>query len=79
MDVGRGACHAISHVLARSHRDDTNGERYHRVLLPVPDVTGQRLRQRHGHVQVSRLLRGATVHHRLFLLPDGPPPHGVHA
>lgn len=79
MDTGRGAGHAVGHVLARGHRDDTRGERDHRVLLPVPDVTGQRLRQGHCHVQAARVLRGAVVRHSVLLLLDGPPPVGVHA
>lgn len=79
MDIGRGSGHAVGHVLAPGHRTNTQYEHDHRVLLPVSDGAGQRLRTGHGHVQAARVLRGAAVRDRLFLPADGPPPDGVHA
>lgn len=79
MDTGRGSGHAIGNVLAPGNRVDTQHERDHRVLLPVPDRAGQRLRTGYGHVQAARVLRGAAVRDRLLLPADGPPPDGIHA
>lgn len=79
MDPGRFAGHAVGHVLTRVQRTHTHDEHDYGVLLPVPDVAGQRLRQRHGDVQSAGVLRSAVVRHRMFLLPDGPPSDGVHA
>jgi len=79
MDIGRGSGHTVGHVLAPGHRADTQYEPDHRVLLPVSDGAGQRLRTRHGHVQAAHVLRGAAVRDRVLLPADGPPPDGVHA
>lgn len=76
--VGRGTGHAVGHVLALGHRVNTHDERDHRVLLPFSRFTGWRLRQGHGAVQTASVLRGAVVHNRMLLLPDGPPLDGVY-
>jgi len=79
MDTGRGAGHAVGHVLVPGHRGDTQHERDHRVLLPVSKSAGRGVRTGHGHVQAARVLRGAAVRDRVLLPADGPPPDGVHA
>jgi len=79
MDAGLGAGHAVSHILALGHGAHTHNERDYRVLLPVPDFTRRGLRQRHGAVQATRVLCSAVVHHRVFLLSDGPSLDDVHA
>lgn len=79
MDAGRGTGHAVGHVLALGHGVDTHDERDDRVLLPIPDFPGRRLRKGHGLVQAAHVLRGAVVHHWVLLFPNGPPSDGVHA